>query len=183
MSKLIAMFLILGIAFSIISGWMEGAGGIQAVELNSNLSTTATTITVTDTSGFLNADVLSIDDEYVSYSGKNATQFLNVARGIWSTSATTHQSGAYVYTEGAAAVNKAMGFNVAAIGVSNGLYTVATLPFRFFTVTLPYLIFNNFSMFEGQMVYFRYVLLALGLSFYVVLAISLDQVVGYSLRR
>lgn len=175
--------MVLAVCFAIINSWIEGSGGIVAVQLNADISATATTIPTNDTSGFLDTDVLSIDDEYFYYPSKSLTHFDNVTRGVYDTTPASHRSGAYIYTEGAAAVNKAMGFNVAAIGVSNGLYTVATVPFRFFTVTLPYLIFYNFSMFEGQMVYIRYILMALGVGVYVVLAIALGQVVGYSLRR
>jgi hypothetical protein len=182
MSKIIAAIITSAILFSIIGGWMEGAGGLVATQLSAGLSATATSVSA-DTTGWLASDIFTIDDETFAYTSIDATHFLGVTRGVYDTTPAVHKSGAYVYSQSTAAINRALGYNVAAIAVSNGLYTVAVVPYKFFTVTLPYCISSDYPMFDGYMVIVRYIFMAIGVSVIIIIAIAIGQVVGYSLRR
>lgn len=184
MSKLLLTFLILAISLAYIGTWLEGEGGILSTPLTASMSTTTNQLSM-DTSGWLSSDVIQIDSEYMTYSSKDATHLYGLTRGVYSTRATTHRSGAQVYTQAASDINTALGFNVAAISVSNGLYTVAVVPYKFFTVTLPAMINSttNSPVFTGDLAIISYVFLAAGISAYIVVAIAIGQVVGYALRR
>jgi len=64
--------------------------GAPATTLNGDLTDSATTITVTSTTGFLNEGVLRIEDEEIYYSGLTATTFTGCSRGINDTTASAH---------------------------------------------------------------------------------------------
>ncbi len=64
--------------------------------LSSDITDTDSTITVDDTSQFPDSGYILIDNEIISYSSKTATTFEGCSRGVESTTATSHSTGATV---------------------------------------------------------------------------------------
>ena len=64
--------------------------------LSGDLTATATTITLADASSFPNSGTVLIGSELISYTGKSGNQLTGATRGVNSTTATTHSSGAPV---------------------------------------------------------------------------------------
>lgn len=64
--------------------------------LSAAISSGATTIAVTSTSGFPAAGMITIDSEKMSYTGKTATSFTGVTRGASGTTAAAHANAATV---------------------------------------------------------------------------------------
>lgn len=176
MSKLITAFLILFIAASILTGVMEGGGGMASAAITVAVDEDDTTFTVTSTDGFLAADYFIIGTEKVLYTGTTATTFTGCTRGHGGTDAESHAIGDIIYTADAGTVNYAFGFNVGAIADSMGAWTVITVPFYFFTRTLPRLVMWNFSFFEGDMAILAYFFFATGAGFVISMALALAGV-------
>ncbi len=183
MSKLITAFLILAILLAWVGAWMEGGGGVIAVQLTSPMTTTSTQIPVADTTGFLAADVLSIDNEYIYYGAKAATNFNTLTRGFYDTQAASHATGTYVYTYTASTINYALGYNLGAITVQNGLFAAPMVVWNFFAITLPHLISFNHPMFTGELVIVRYLFMAAGIGFMITIALGIGATIAYALRR
>lgn len=184
MSKLILTFLILALALAYIGSWLEGEGGMLSTALQNNLSTTSNQLTM-NTNGWLDSDVIQIDAEYMTYASKDATHLYGLTRGVYGTRITTHRSGAQVYSQAASDLNTALGFNIGAVSISNGIGTIAIVPFKFFTVTLPAMINSttNSPIFTGDLAIISYVFLAAGVSFYIVIAMTIGVAFSYALRR
>lgn len=65
--------------------------------LTAGLTNTSTTpITVTSTAEFLSAGGLLIGSELIKYTGKTATSFTGITRGVYGSTATSHATGDYV---------------------------------------------------------------------------------------
>ena len=82
-------------------GWGTGLfGGIVipsvATTLNGAIDNIVTTITVVSTSAFPSAGRIDIDSELITYTSKNATQFLGCTRGANGTTAVSHLTAAVV---------------------------------------------------------------------------------------
>lgn len=58
--------------------------------LTADLTTSATTATVADTTGWPSSGVIHIDTEAIAYSGITATSFTGLTRGVWGTVAQAH---------------------------------------------------------------------------------------------
>jgi len=58
--------------------------------LNSDATSSATTLTVKSTSGFPSSGALYVDSEVITYSGTTATTFTGCTRGVWNTLAQAH---------------------------------------------------------------------------------------------
>jgi len=69
----------------------------QATTLNGAISNVVNTITVLSTTGFDTSGVIKIDNEYIFYTSKNATQFLNCTRGYKGSTAIGHGNGKTVF--------------------------------------------------------------------------------------
>ena len=173
MSKLITFFLFLFIGAAMLSAIMEGGGGIVAVELATAINATSTIIEVASTENYLDADYLVIGNEKILYTGKTATTFTGGSRGYGGTEATAHAAGAMVYTADASAVNNALGFSIAATADSMGLWATLTIPFYFFTKTVPRIVMMNFSFLTGQLAIIAWFFFAAGIGFIVTLALQL----------
>ena len=64
--------------------------------LNGNISNSATTIALTDASSFSSAGKIKINNEIISYAGKSTNNLTGCTRGVNSTTAVAHTSGATV---------------------------------------------------------------------------------------
>ena len=80
-----------------VRGWLDGTDESTATTLSSAISTSDTTINVSDTSSFSDSGYIRIDNEIIEYTGKTATSFTGCTRGKFGTTATTHASGSSVY--------------------------------------------------------------------------------------
>lgn len=70
---------------------------VAASALNGSIDNVVTTITVNSTTAFTTTGTLLIDEELITYSGKNATQFTGCVRGVSGTTAASHTSGTLAY--------------------------------------------------------------------------------------
>lgn len=65
--------------------------------LLANMTNNSTTpIQVTSTTGFLNAGTLLIEQELINYTGKTATTFTGITRGVYGSTNVAHNAGVYV---------------------------------------------------------------------------------------
>ena len=79
-----------------VSPWGGFIPGVSASTLNGAIDAVVTTITVVSTSAFTTSGAIWIDGEYITYSGKTATDFTGCVRGADGTTAASHLSGAQV---------------------------------------------------------------------------------------
>lgn len=79
-----------------VSPWGGYIPGTSSSTLNGSINNSVTTITVVSTSAFTTAGAIWIDGEYITYSGKTATDFTGCVRGADGTTAASHSSGALV---------------------------------------------------------------------------------------
>jgi Tfp pilus assembly protein PilX len=81
------------------SGQYQVTGSINSAssKLNGNITNSATSIVVTNASGFTNGQgAFQIDSEIISYTGKSGNTLTGAIRGVNGTSAVAHTSGAIV---------------------------------------------------------------------------------------
>ena len=65
--------------------------------LSANITNVSTTpIQVASTDGFLSAGALMIGTELISYTGKTATTFTGITRGVYNSTKAAHTAGVYV---------------------------------------------------------------------------------------
>jgi hypothetical protein len=76
-----------------VSPWGGFIPGTSSSTLNGGIDNSVATITVVSTSTFTASGAIWIDGEYITYSGKNATQFTGCVRGADGTTAAAHTSG------------------------------------------------------------------------------------------
>ena len=131
--------------------------------LTQQVATADNHLHVTSTTGFLPADDLWVDNEQMHYTGKTATEFTGLTRGINSTDATTHTNSTTVYTVNAGVINQIFGFSIGTLWNSWGLFALPVIGAKFFTQTIPYLAAGNFThMFSGYLAIITDVWLAFG---------------------
>lgn len=89
-------------SYTVLTGW--GAppwggfiSGTATSTLNGGINNSTTTITVVSTAAFTTTGAIFIDSEYITYSGKTATDFTGCTRGANGTTAASHLTGANVY--------------------------------------------------------------------------------------
>ncbi len=75
---------------------IDGSNVPVTTTLGASLSSSAATATVASTSGFPTSGNLTIDSEYLDYSGTTGTTFTGLTRGTSGTAAASHSSGAAV---------------------------------------------------------------------------------------
>jgi len=183
MAKLTSFFLFCFIGAAILTGIMEGGGGIATTELALTVDADDTTLHVTSTDMFLDADFVVIGEERILYTSDNVTAFLNCTRGHSGTEAVSHVSGSRVYTAETSVVNNALGFNIAATTATVGVFSVVMIPVYFFTRTLPQLVMWNYSFLSGELAILAYFFFAVSAGFVVTLAIQMLQVARGILGR
>ncbi|MFO8075376.1 MAG: hypothetical protein R6T85_04580 [Egibacteraceae bacterium] len=143
MHKLLVSFLIVFVGASILAAIMQGGGGIVSTVLTADIDADGTTIPVTSTSLFMDADVIRIGNEKILYTSITDTSFDGVTRGYDGTLAEEHEAGARVYTVEAGVLNDAMGYNLGVSIETSGMWGLVMLPINFFTKTLPHLVKLN----------------------------------------
>jgi hypothetical protein len=79
-----------------VSPWGGYIFGTSSSTLNGSIDAVVTTVTVVSTSAFTTTGAIWIDGEYITYSGKTATDFTGCTRGADGTTAASHSSGALV---------------------------------------------------------------------------------------
>ena len=79
-----------------VSPWGGFIPGITSSTLNGGIDAVVTTITVVSTSAFTTSGAIWINGEYITYSGKTATDFTGCVRGADGTTAASQLSGAVV---------------------------------------------------------------------------------------
>ena len=186
MNKLLVTFLMLFFFGTILSGIMEGGGGIRATALTANLAVADTTVNVRSTEGFLASDFIQIGDEKIRYTHLTATTFEVPAvngRG-YEGDAVAHATTSTVYNPEASVINAAIGFNVASVSGSVGAVDIIVLLYKFFTVTVPRLILWDFSWLkEGSLIYLRYVLLVISTGFVVTMFFTIASALAGVAQR
>jgi hypothetical protein len=83
-------------AFGFGTGYWGGVVFAGTNELNGAIDNSQTTITVDSTSNFPAAGRIDIDTELITYTSKNATQFLGCVRGVNGSTAVSHLDNAVV---------------------------------------------------------------------------------------
>lgn len=77
--------------------WGGFVSGGAASPLNGTINSSVTTITVNSTAAFSASGAILIDSEYITYSGKTATDFTGCVRGADGTTAASHTTGVSVF--------------------------------------------------------------------------------------
>lgn len=99
---------------------------VAATRLNGSLAAGASSMTVDDTTFFLSAGYLRIDDELIQYSGKTATTFTGLTRAIDGTTDATHADNSGVNEMIRTA--EAHPFDIAETAMTNTDKTGASIP-------------------------------------------------------
>ncbi len=183
MNKTVVSFMMLFYIGTLLSGVMEGAGGINATRLATVLTPIALTITVPDTSGFIKSGWLQIENEKIKYTDKTATTFgtgtAPCTRGWSGTTAATHVVGQKVYSPSASAINSALGFDVASTGATVGQIDLLVVVGSFAWTTMPKLILMDFAWLkEGWLQYIRYMLMMISSGFMIYMAYTIASTLG-----
>jgi hypothetical protein len=184
MNKLITGMLLFYLVNLLLGGFMEGTGDIASTKLTANLTAVGTTITVANTSGFLQSDVVIIGSERIRYVNKTATTLIASAtgRGYSGTTAKAYSTCQSVYSQQASVINNICGFNVAATGSTVGDFNIATALPQFLTITAPKLITWDFPQFRNEaMLYFRIILAINGGCLLLYLAFQVGSLVAQSI--
>ena len=99
MGKMLGFFIFVSAFLNILSFQMQGAQGGISTTTTATLATTATTVAVADTDGFKTAGIIVIGNEVIKYTGKTATSFTGLTRGVGDTPVIAAASGTRVYDE------------------------------------------------------------------------------------
>jgi hypothetical protein len=83
----------------------SGQENLSTALLAANTSSTATTITLSTTSGLASAGFIKIDSETISYPNVSGNQLINCARGQNGTTATAHTANATVTVQNLPSIN------------------------------------------------------------------------------
>jgi hypothetical protein len=158
---------------SILGAIMKGGGGVEVTELTANVTANATILPVAKTTDFLGSDYVIIGNERIFYSSKNTTAFFSCTRGYGNTTAVAHTIKSLVYTADASGINNALGFSITAMQDSYGWFSVVTIPFNFFIVTIPRIIRMNLSFLGGSLSIISWIWFAMAAGFIITLAIML----------
>ena len=160
---------------SLLSGVMEGGGGICTTQLTVNHTDVVTTLTVASTEGFLKKGYVVVQDEKVQYTNKTATTFTGCVRGWDNTEASAHDNGTKVYSPEASVINYALGFDVAATGSTVGALYIPTVLYNFFFVTLPRMVLWDYSWLKAAewLQILRYVFMVVSIGFLVYMAYTI----------
>jgi hypothetical protein len=179
---MVKLFMGILIGFALVSwavGFLTGSGGLVAAKITAPISSSNTTaLNVTSTSGFPSAGYIMLQSEIITYTGKTATSFTGLTRGVDNTVAAAHplyEKGLSVkaYTEEAGGINKAMGYDIGGILTDSGLAGIPVIVWDFFAITLPMIIsWQNLDWMTGQLAIIRTILILVCAGFTLALAIT-----------
>jgi hypothetical protein len=174
MNKLIVFFLFMMIGSGIMVGIVAGGGGVVNTELTAAVNTTETTLSVNSTTDFLDEDdYVVVGSEKIYYTGTTDTSFTGCTRGYGDTTAKAHVNGARVYTQKAAGLNYALGFNIVAVQDNLGWAAIIAIPFMFFTTTIPLILKLSTQLLTGNLAIISVFFYAMAAGFVVTLAMSI----------
>ncbi len=192
MSKVITFIICIFLLGTYLSMILDDGSGMAATRLTASIDEDDTTIPVTSTTGFLTADILTIDGEKIPYTGITDTSFTGCIRGYDGTLATSHgprtnSAGQVIYpmaySPESSILNDALGFSPGAISAVNGWTAIVTVPMNFFTRTLPNVLTFNFPFLQGGMAFLGYIFLAMSIGVLISLSIALLYGLGTLLKR
>lgn len=165
---------------SILSGVMEGGGGIAVTRLTADHTDVIPTLTVASTEGFLKSSYVVVENEKIKYTGVTGITFTGCTRGYDNTTASAHDKGARVYSSEASVINYALGFDIASTGTTVGAMSIPVILWNFFTVTLPRMIMWDYSWLKvnGWLQMLRYVFLVISIGFLVYIAYQIAMALG-----
>jgi hypothetical protein len=174
MAKAIAFMLLLYFGMALSVGIIAGGGGYAATSLTADVDADDIILPVASTNGFMgSADYIEFSDgEKVLYNGTTAVSFTDCTRGYEGTTPIAHPEGTMVYTTSASTINYAMGFNIAATADTMGVWSVVTIPFMFFTRTLPRLVIMPYQLFTGDLIILAVILVIIQIAIVIAMAMS-----------
>ena len=106
MGKLLGFFVLITLMMGSLGLMLQGAQGGVTTTSTATLTAVATaSISVTSTNGFKNSGRFVIGNEIIKYSGKTATSFTGLTRGVGGSQVVAHASGARVFDEVAGYAN------------------------------------------------------------------------------
>lgn len=161
--------LLIYVGAQIFSMFQEGKTGAATTVLTAEISESATTIQVHDTSQFLSANFIIIGDEDICYSAVTATTFLVAVngRGCNETTAVEHKSGANVYDELPGFLNRAISMQKHDVEADDGIWGTIKGKFSFIGVAaswvsiIPQIVAWDYAYLEGIGVYLKFFLYTL----------------------
>lgn len=180
-------FLMAHLIMAVLSGVVEGGGGVVTTTLRTDISATSTSIEVISTEGFLKKDYIVIGDEYIKYGDYDAdtfnagTGFLGMAsgRGYNGTEASVHAAGTKVLSSNADPLNAALGFNILSTGETVGEVNIINAGNTFLSTTLVRFVTWDYGILQvGVMAYVRTALQLLGGAFLIYLGLQLVGAFG-----
>lgn len=182
-NKLFVSFMLAFLLAAVLSGIMEGGGGIKTASLTVAAGDADVVFTVNSTEGFLTQDVLFVGNEQIQYIAKTPTSFTGLTRGFNGTDAAPYAVNEKLYTAESNAINAALGFNVASTGATVGDVNIIVMLSNLFFVTLPKLITWDFSWLRTDgMQLVRYVLLAISTGLIISFALMVASALGGIMR-
>jgi hypothetical protein len=172
--------------FTMLVGFMNGQGGIATTILVTNMTDSDVSCEVGNTAGFLAADKITIDEEQMTYTSIDFTHFYGLTRDEGAAHYVTNSDGyaTMVYNQPTALINSALGYNVSTVAANSGIVSIFTIPWRFFTITLPNMVSGRsvLSLLPGEFAFIGYFWLAMTLGMVVSLGVAflwvLSGVVG-----
>jgi len=173
MNKLIVFFLFMMVGCGVLVGVVAGGGGVVLTTLTETINSTVTTLPVNSTTDFLDEDSVMIGSEEIYYTGTTATSFTGCTRGYDDTTAKAHIEGAKVYTQKAAGLNYALGFNIVAVQDNYGWAAIIAIPFLFFVNTVPQILKMSTQLLTGNLAIISVFFYAMTAGFIITLALSI----------
>jgi len=169
---------------ALLSGIIEGGGGVHATKLDGDHTSAIATLTVDSTRGYLVADYVIVGDETIRYTGITPTSFTGCTRGYDDTDAKAYLDNTMVYSSDANVLNSALGFNIITTGTTMGKVDLMMFGWNFVTKSVPRLIMWDFSFLRyGEMVYLRYLFLAISVGFVFSMVMIIISALGGVLQR
>jgi len=173
MNKLIVFFLFMLVGSGLLVGVVQGGSGVVNTRLSANITATDTTLPVLTTTDFLDEDYVIIGSEKIYYTGTTANSFTGCTRGYEGTTAFGHVEDAYVYSEKAAALNYALGFDIIAVQDNLGWAAIIATPFMFFVRTVPQVLRLGTQLLTGDLAVIAIFVYCMAAGFVITLALAI----------
>ena len=138
---------------------MEGQTAFAVTKTTIAVNAAITTLNVLSTADFLDVDDIYVESEMVRYTGKTATQFQNVQRGLGGTEAVAHDAGVKVKNKSTNVANSLLGYNVAATSATYGSFSAMVGLGWNLLRSIPRMIAWDYRYLDGQMQIIKYLIL------------------------